>query len=799
MAPPEDPLAGGADGAPAKGRDVPKPSAAWAALGPDEDDFITPASRGGPPPPATGPSAGRGPPPPASARRPQPSQTSPALPPTPPRDREQAAPRAPSQVQPALPRRTSGVQVTLPPPAPHRPPAVEPTREAELAGKGPTSSVFAVAPAGPTAAAPAEPAPAPKAEAPVQARETVAGPQPTGEAPPARPKITLPPPPVICEVSSGSDVMSGASREGPPTSPRRSPGTIVALAVGAAAIVGVPLAVWLYLDSATSERARVEFLREADTLTVEEALARGEQLPEAAREDPRVAQKLDLLRDVARRQRARAAALELLARVPAAATRDEKLALCSRAIVTDDTCAQAYVERARLKLLGLPEGGWADGRREALVDLSTAIGKDATSTLARLGEAELLARGDEAERRKAALGLESIAEADPLGATGALARGRLSLLRGRPADAIPHYDAAIARGATIDGLLGRAEARLLADDASGALADATRAVDESANDGRLAAALGLRADARLRAHHEVVGAEKDAAQALTLDLHQARALAVRAELQIVRRGPTGDVVASPAELDAARRDAERARALDPSLTAPLVVLGEVAAARGDADEAVALLTQALDRTPGAIQARQLRARLRLRAGDEAGAIGDLDLVLERAPEDLDALTLRAGAYVAQKHYGKARTDLDRVLERRQVPEAYLWRGVATLFGLRQPTAAVADLTQAITLEPRLGDAYYYRACALVEGEQYELCLGDLDRADKLRTATSAYAPWETLKVRGDAHYARRAWADARGAYSKCLESAPSTATAVPIVRRRLEELRGRLEGKGSDY
>lgn len=799
MAAPEDQAAGGADGAPAgKGRDagVPRPSAAWAALGPDEDDFIKPASRSAPPPPASGPSAGRGPPPPASARK----APAPAQPPPAGKDAAAAsAPRVQSQVQPALPRRASGVQVTLPPPAPPKPPAVEPAREAELAGKGPTSSVFAVAPAGPTTAAPAEPAAPAKAEAPALARDTVA--QPASDAPaPARPKITLPPPPVICAVSSGSDVMSGASREGPPTAPRRSAGTIVALAVGGAAIVGVPLAVWLYLDSATSERARVEFLREADALSVEEALARGEQLPEAAREDPRVAQKLELLRDAARRKRARAAALELLAKVPAAATRDERLALCSRAIVTDDTCAQAYVERARLKLLGLPEGGWADGRRDALVDLSTAIGKDASSTLARLGEAELLARGDEAERRKAALGLESIAEADPLGATGALARGRLSLLRGRAADAVPHYDAAIARGATIDGLLGRAEARLLSDDASGALADATRAVDESSNDGRLAAALGLRAEARLRAHHEVLGAEKDAGQALTLDLHQARALAVRAELQIVRRGPTGDVVASPAELDAARRDAERARALDPSLPSPLVVLGEVAAARGDAEEAVALLTQALDRTPGAVQARQLRARLRLRAGDEAGAISDLDLVLERLPEDIDALTLRAGAYVAQKHYGKARTDLDRVLERRQVPEAYLWRGVATLFGLRQPTAAVADLTQAITLEPRLGDAYYYRACALQESEQWDLCLGDLERADKLRTATSAYAAWETLKVRGDAHYARRAWADAKVAYTKCLESAPSTAAAVPTVRRRLEELRSRLEGKaGSDY
>lgn len=805
-------------------RRAPPPSSTWAALGGD-DDLIAPSS--GKKSDALTPPAGipkpaaraAGPPPPATKRL----QAVP--PPAAPRDpfadivpRAPAAPRDPfADVVPGAPApRPTGRLGPAPDPFAddpfeQRPKAIggpvaeAPPRKVELRRSEPAAPALEARPrekAPPGRATPPEgeslgppterqraderPLPLPASAATGQVSPAEAGLVPAAE----RPRISLPPP--ACVVSGSSASISQSRLEGPPGARRRmSPAMVVALAVGTAALVIVPALVWIELDTMHADRARLEFMASVDGYGPEEALARAEALPTRAREDPRVQQKLAALREALRRVRARDQALQLLAGVAGAPPADG-LVLCNRAIAVDDTCAQAYVTRAGLRLAGAsdPEA-LAVARREALADLSAAVAKDPSSAPARHGRARLLAAGDDGERSQAEVELEALAEADPLSGWGALARGRLELLRGRPEAALSHLDAAVQRGVP-DGeaQAARAAAHLLRGDGQAAMADADAAVDAAP---RSARALALRASARLGALKDERAARKDVDAALALAPLEPLALALRADLRLLR-GPGGELQAAPGELDQAKKDAELAAKLDGSLALPLLVLAELAAHRRDVAEGLRLVSQAVQRDPGDARGRLLRARLRLRDGDE-NALQDVEVVLQRLPDDPHALTLRAAVLLAQRHFDRACADLDRVLGQRELPEAYYYRGVATLLGRRPAARAAQDLTRSLDLAPGNGDAHYHRALASVELERWDEAVQDLDQAERLRKPTSGYGVHDLLKARGDIAYARRDWKAAHGHYTKWRDLAPAGASARQMIARRLEELQARLSTK----
>ncbi|MCO5164954.1 MAG: tetratricopeptide repeat protein [Planctomycetes bacterium] len=590
---------------------------------------------------------------------------------------------------------------------------------------------------------------------------------------------------------------SAGSRVGPPLPPRRRAVVPLVVVVSASLLLAVPLVVWLELGRRHDDRARRDFLAAYDGLAPQAALELADALPAGARQDPRVDEAVARLRERVRRAHARARAEEVLAGLAAAKTVQERIAVCDRAIVTDDTFAPAYVERARLRLRA-PTTEPDQARRAALLDLNLAVEREPESALARYARACMHLGGSAAEREDARRELEQVAGLDPLGGLGSLARGRLELLAGNREAARRSLDAAVERlPDDPEPLLLRADVWLALGDAAAALRDASAAARLDPGSGL---ALTLRAEARWAGQGDLTGARRDLEEALGLDPQLPRALTLRAELRL-GRGATGELEALPAELDLALRDVEAALRLDPALGRAHLVRAEVAAARGQLEAAIGHATRALEASPGQARAHVLRGKLRSRRGEQAAALEDFSAALRLDPSDLEALTRRAGALLRERRYDHARADLDRVLARREVPEAYLYRGVATLRAnpglVRYAQAAIEDLSRALTLAPRLGDASFHRAEAHFTLEALAPCLEDLARAEQLPATT--YGRHELYYLRAQCQFQRRAWQEASTAYQRFLELAPAGDPGIALARRRLQQCQEALHGRPGEW
>lgn len=765
-------------------RGPPPPSGEWTSVPPVDDDLITPIGpRVAPAPDAAPrrPVAARGP-----AAAPPPASAPPAAP-------AGAARKPPSQEvalgpQPAPPRPTTTKAKKVLDPFAHDPFAHDPFAHDpfEQAAPAPTAAPAKLV---------VEPAPAPPAP--------VATPGPSveethREAAEEVARPLLPPPRVLRPADSDDMTTTGGSRTGPPVPPRRRSVVPLVIGVSASALLVVPGIVYLELDRRHAERQRKDFLLAYEDMTPERALEVGEALPDGARADVRVAEVLETLRRRVRRAQARVRAEEVLAGLPAAKTFEERLTLCNRAIVTDDSCADAYVERARLRLRA-PNADLEEARRAALVDLSLAVEREPTAPRARYERACLLLLGSEQERQDARRELRTVSEMDALGGLGGMGRARLELLDGQPEAARRSLDVAVERLPNDAApLLLRADVSLLTGDASGALRDANAA---ARLDPGSALALALRAEARWAAHEDRVGARSDLEEALKLDPALARGLALRADLRL-ERDASGEVVAPSGEQELAAREAEEALRADPWLGRAHLVRAELAAARGQLDAAITHATRALEVTPALARAHLLRGRLRARRGEHAAALEDFGQVLRVDPENVEALTRRAGALVRERRYDTARADLDRVLQRREVPEAYLYRGVATLRGnkgvSRYVQAAIEDLTRAIALAPRLADAYFHRAEAHFDREAWDSSLEDLRQAETLGDA-GTFRGFDVAYLRGHCHFQRKEYQEALAAYSRYLELAPQGEAGLTLARRRQQMCREKLAGGRGDW
>lgn len=764
---------------PARRHGPPPPSGQWLVGGVDDDDLVRPASDEESDP---GPAA------PQHAVSARPPTIAPA-----------AAPPPPAIAMSALPPATAA---SSPPPpaitAPSAPPPPVVARAPDPFAPDP----FAPDPFAddPLAALPSAP---PSVEAPL------AGPDPFADlAPPAprpapapaeAPRRSLLPPPRTLRADSDSDALSSAgSRVGPPLPSRRRAVMPLLVGVSIAALLVVPAIVWLELDRRHADRQRSDFLATYESLPVTEALALGEALPEAARSDPRVARALAGLRERARRDAARGRAQEVLAQLASTDDAQAALALCDRAIVIDDTFATAYLERARLRLRQ-PGADPDEARRAALVDLAMAIEKEPEAAQARYVRASLLLLGNEREREDARRELRQVSELDALGGLGAMARARLELLEGTPEAARRALDTAVERlPRDPEPLVLRAEVWLLLGEPAAARRDATAALRL---DPRSAPALALRAEARWAGQGDLVGARKDLEEALRLDRDLPRALALRADLRVAEAagGATGG-------LDDALRDADLALRRDPGLARAHLVRAEVAAARGQADAAIQHATRAIEASRGLARAWLLRGRLRQARGQHGDALHDFGQALRLDPDNVEALTRRAGALVHEKRYDQARADLDRVLQQREVPEAYLYRGVATLRSSRGVGrcvhSAVEDLTRAIQLSPRLVDAYFHRGEAYYALDRFAECLADLDQAERLLASgarPTSFGRHELSYLRGHCRFQQRQWPEALAAYARYLEIAPPGEPGIALARRRAQQCRDALEGRRDQW
>lgn len=192
----------------------------------------------------------------------------------------------------------------------------------------------------------------------------------------------------------------------------------------------------------------------------------------------------------------------------------------------------------------------------------------------------------------------------------------------------------------------------------------------------------------------------------------------------------------------ARKDFERAAALQPEMPEPHLMLGIAYADAKDYPRAIREFDLYLAASPGNPAAWSNRAFANLELGDLQAARADIDRAAQLAPDERDiiekriviarrsgdwptvvsdssqlldefpndvALRLERGkALVTLDAFETARDDFDRAVVLAPSAEAYYFRGRAH-YELGNDATAIDDYSKAIELDPKLADAYRRRA------------------------------------------------------------------------------------------
>lgn len=235
-----------------------------------------------------------------------------------------------------------------------------------------------------------------------------------------------------------------------------------------------------------------------------------------------------------------------------------------------------------------------------------------------------------------------------------------------------------------------AEAKALAGDFTGAIADYSRALE---HDARNVLFYAGRAEARQR-QGDLDGAIADAERGLALAPEAASLHLVRGAARIGK----GDT-------DGAVRDLERALTLDPENGAAHLFLALVAMQAGDFETVLARTDRAAVLDPGLADIHKLRGAVRLAQTDYVAATAEFAQALARHPGDAATLGMRAAARL----------------------------------GLGDGAGAIADSTRSLALDPARDATWLVRAHARHIAGEFAAALEDYEQVIALSPSDSAEA------------------------------------------------------------
>ncbi|MEM9090727.1 MAG: tetratricopeptide repeat protein, partial [Cyanobacteria bacterium P01_F01_bin.53] len=219
---------------------------------------------------------------------------------------------------------------------------------------------------------------------------------------------------------------------------------------------------------------------------------------------------------------------------------------------------------------------------------------------------------------------------------------------------------------------------------------------------------------------------------------------------------------------------------------------------GNHAEALADLTQGVERSGGSAQSYGCRGLLRLDMEDFAGAIADFDRTLAMHPTFAQGYLWRGFAWLRSEQPSLAMTDLTRAIE--AIPscaEAYNHRGVA-YFYLNEFQAALADFDRAIRLDWQFIEAYNNRGnLRYLVGDRAAAAV-DFDTAISLATSLGQSASAELHFNRAAALCATQEVADIAADYDHTVGLSGNTA-AFYRHRAKIRAEQGHLSAAISDY
>jgi len=186
------------------------------------------------------------------------------------------------------------------------------------------------------------------------------------------------------------------------------------------------------------------------------------------------------------------------------------------------------------------------------------------------------------------------------------------------------------------------------------------------------------------------------------------------------------------DLEAARVAADHILKLEPDSAEGHTLLGAIAAAEGDSDEALELFQEAMDLDPEYLDAVLYAAELAIHPlGDIEYALQLCDEAAELASEPephLDVQLLRAEAQLAAGHTKEARAIATELVVDEEAPPGYSLRAGRILAEVGEGQRAVALLERAVGHPDLQGDAHYYLGLALEHIGRYGEALEHLLQA-----------------------------------------------------------------------
>ncbi|MFO1322774.1 MAG: tetratricopeptide repeat protein [Burkholderiales bacterium] len=205
----------------------------------------------------------------------------------------------------------------------------------------------------------------------------------------------------------------------------------------------------------------------------------------------------------------------------------------------------------------------------------------------------------------------------------------------------------------------------------------------------------------------------------------------------------------------------------------LCLMAMMAIRRGQRDEAIALLGQALATDPRSAETWTHRANLLNAAGRFAESIECCDRAIALRADQPETFVVRGVAHHSAGRFADALADYDRALALRPSFAGALSNRAAALKDLQRYDEALAAYDRALELAPDLGEALTNRATVLVELGRYAEALASCDRA--VAVAPGFHEAWHN---RGVALVALNRHDEAIDSYSRAIALQPDFAPAL---------------------
>jgi len=174
----------------------------------------------------------------------------------------------------------------------------------------------------------------------------------------------------------------------------------------------------------------------------------------------------------------------------------------------------------------------------------------------------------------------------------------------------------------------------------------------------------------------------------------------------------------------------------------------------DYDQAITAYAEVIVKDPKCARAllgrgcARLARDMRHSKEDLNAILSDFDEAIAVDPDNIDAYAYRAEARAHQGDYLATKTDFEQAVRRSpKCARAYFAMGLACYVGGDKTNEAIAELTEAVRLDPNYTDAYILRGRAYLSNKDYDRAIADATEA--IRLGPESAAAYETRAVAFD--------------------------------------------------